>query len=47
MKGCVGVAVSVETRRVFISRIKYAFIARVGRIKGVICGSKVNTENKS
>ena len=35
-----------EARRVFVGRIKYLFIARVGRIKGVSCGSQVEVENK-
>lgn len=37
---------SVETRRVFVGRIKYVFIARVGRIKGVGFGGKIEAENK-
>jgi len=39
--------VSAESRRVFVGRIRYGFVARVGRIKGVACGSEVKAENKS
>jgi hypothetical protein len=38
--------VEAEVRRVFVGRIKYPFIARVGRIKGVSSGSEVEVENK-
>jgi len=42
-----GIIVSSDSRRVFVGRIKYPVIARVGRIKGVSCGSEIKTENKS
>jgi len=39
--------VSSENRRVFVGRIRYPAVARVGRIKGVSCGSEIKAENKS
>ena len=35
-----------EARRVFVGRIKYPFIARVGRIKGVSSGGEVEAEGE-
>jgi hypothetical protein len=38
---------SGETRRVFVGRIRYPYVARVGRIKGVDYGCKAKAEDKS
>ena len=35
-----------EARRIFVGRIKYPFIARVGRIKGVSSGGEVEAEGE-
>lgn len=37
---------SAEARKVFVGRVRYGFVARVGRVKGVGYGREVEAENK-
>lgn len=36
----------VENRRVFVGRVRYASVARVGRVKGVSYGCEAKAEDK-
>jgi len=42
-----GLKMSVENKKVFIGRIRYKSIARIGRIKGAVYGGETETKNKS